>query len=303
MSVSIPSTTRHQHPNTLAEKVSIQCADGVNLAAILCTSTQPHAALMLSGGTGFKKEFYLPMAHFLAEHGFATVVYDYRGTCESAPNDMRNCDYSYLDYGQQDMPAVLDFLDARFPALPKLIFGHSVGGQKVGLMPNLHKVKGLVCYATSVGYLPYMPWSYRLKSYYFFYLFAPISIALWGYVAAKRFKIMEDLPGRIVKQWRAWCAQPDHYFDPKFYGKSVPRGSYAQMPFPIHVFWASDDPISNTRSVPGFWKHVKSEAGVSFQLLRPEDWNTKKIDHYGLFRVQFKDSLWREVLGALQRML
>ncbi|WP_353483026.1 alpha/beta fold hydrolase [Haliscomenobacter sp.] len=297
-----PIPTSNQ-PKTSSEKLSITCADGVTLAAILCVPNEPKAALMLSGGTAFKKEFYLPIAHFLAEHGFATVVYDYRGTCESAPATMRHCNYSYLDYGQQDMPAVLNYLDTRFPALPKLIFGHSVGGLKVGLMPNLHLVKGMVCFATSVGYLPYMPWSYRLKSYYFFYLFAPLSIALWGYVAAKRFRIMEDLPGRIVMQWRAWCGKPDHYFDPKFYGKTVPIGAYDQIPFPIHVFWASDDPISNARSVPRFWQHVKSQAGIGFTQWRPEDWNVKKIEHHGLFKSQFKKSLWLEILGALQRML
>lgn len=299
MSANIPTRS----PLAQTEKVSIVCTDGVPLSAILCAPQQAKAALMLSGGTGFKKEFYLPLANYLAEHGLATIIYDYRGTGESRPADMRNCDFSFLDYGQKDMPAVLDFLDARYPNLPKLILGHSVGGQQVGFMPNVHKVKGLVAVATSVGYLPYMPWGYRLKSYYFFYLFTPLSILLKGYVAAKRFKIMEDLPRKVVTQWRAWCSKPNYFFDPKFYRKSVPIGTFDQMPFPIHVFWATDDPISNTRSVPAFWNHVKSEDGLSFQVLRPQDWSTSKIDHYGVFRAQFKDSLWKEVLGALQRML
>lgn len=299
MSANIPT----RNTLTQAEKISITCDDGVQLAAVLCAPQQVKAAVMLSGGTGFKKEFYLPIAHYLAEHGLATLVYDYRGTGESRPSDMRNCEFSFLDYGQKDMPAVLDFLDARYPELPKLILGHSAGGQQVGFMPNTHKVKGLVAVATSVGYLPYMPLAYRLKSYYFFYFITPISILLKGYVAAKRFKIMEDLPRKVVTQWRAWCSKANYFFDSKIYGKSVPVGVFAQMPFPIHVLWASDDPISNARSVPAFWKHVKSEVGLSFQVLRPEDWNTSKLDHYGMFRAQFKDSIWREILGALQRML
>lgn len=299
MSANIPTRS----PLAQTEKLSITCTDGVLLSAVLCAPAQAQAAIMLSGGTGFKKEFYLPLANYLAEQGLATIVYDYRGTGESKPGDMRQCSFSFLDYGQKDMPAVLDFLDARYPNLPKLILGHSAGGQQVGFMPNVHKVKGLVAVATSVGYLPYMPWGYRLKSYYFFYLFSPLSILLKGYVAAKRFKIMEDLPRKVVMQWRAWCSKPNYFFDPKFYGKSVPIGAFDQMPFPIHVFWTTDDPISNARSVPTFWNNVKSEAGLSFQVLRPEDWNTPKIDHYGVFRAQFKDSLWREVLGALQRML
>lgn len=299
MSANIPT----RNALTQAEKINITCADGVQLAAVLCAPPQARAAVMLSGGTGYKKEFYLPIAHYLAEHGLATIIYDYRGTCESRVADMRHCDFSFLDYGQKDMPAVLNFLDTRYPDLPKLILGHSVGGQQVGFMPNVHQVKGLVAVATSVGYLPYMPWAYRLKSYYFFYLFTPISILLKGYVATKRFKIMEDLPRKVVTQWRAWCSKPNYFFDPQFYGKSVPLGFFAQMPFPIHVFWASDDPISNARSVSTFWKQVKSEAGLSFQTLRPEDWNTQKIDHHGMFKAQFKDSIWREILGALQRMM
>lgn len=288
---------------TQAEKIKISCADGVQLSAILCIGAQPKAVVMLSGGTGFKKEFYLPIAHYLAEHELATMVYDYRGTGESKPENMRNCDYKFLDCGQKDMPAVLDFLDNRFPDLPKLILGHSAGGQQVGFIPNLHKVKGLVAVATSVGYLPFMPLGYRLKSYYFFYLFSPVSVLLKGYVAAKRFNIMEDLPRKLVAEWRRWCSKPAYFFDPKFYGKSVPKGAFEALPFPVHVFWATDDPISNVRSVPAFWKHVKSKVGLSFQVLRPEDWNTKKIDHHGMFRAQFKDSIWREILGALQRMV
>lgn len=299
MSANIPTRS----PLAQTEKLNISCTDGVPLSAVLCIPAEPRAAVMLSGGTGFKKEFYLPLANYLAEHGLATIVYDYRGTGESKPADMRQCRFSFLDYGQKDMPAVLDFLDVRYPNLPKLILGHSAGGQQVGFMPNVHKVKGLVAVATSVGYLPYMPLGYRLKSYYFFYLFTPLSILLKGYVAAKRFKIMEDLPRKVATQWRAWCNKPNYFFDQKFYGKSVPIGVFDQMPFPIHVFWATDDPISNTRSVPAFWNHVKSADGLGFQALRPEDWNTRKIDHYGVFRAQFKDSLWREVLGALQRML
>lgn len=287
-------------PMAQPEKILITCVDGIQLAAMLCTPDQPKAAVMLSGGTGFKKEFYLPMASFLAEHGFATIVYDYRGTCESAPKDMRNCRYSFLDYGQKDMPAVLDYLDARFPELPKLILGHSVGGQQIGFMPNVHKVRGLVCVCTSVGYLPYMPWSYRLKSYYFFYLFTPISILLKGYVAAKSFKIMEDLPRKVVTEWRAWCARPDYFFDAKYYGKTVPKGYFDQLPFPIHIFWTSDDPIANKRAVSQFWNNVKSMAGMSFRRLDPAAWNTPQIGHHGLFRSQFKDTLWQEVLWSLQ---
>jgi predicted alpha/beta hydrolase len=291
------------HPLTQIEDLKIQCSDGVNLAATLVQASPARAAVLLSGGTGFRKEFYLNFAKYLAENGLTCLVFDYRGTAGSRAADMRNCDYDYLDYGQKDMPAMLDYLEERFPNLPKLLLGHSVGGQKAGFMPNLSQAKGLVCFATSVGYFAYMPWSYRLKALFFFYVFTPISVALTGYVAAKRFGFMEDLPRRVASTWRRLCSVRSYFFDPRIYGVSVPKGAFEDYPIPVQVFWATDDEISNARSVPEFWKHVKSHQPITFQELNPAAWGLEKIGHHGVFPKKFKDSLWPEVLQALERML
>jgi predicted alpha/beta hydrolase len=71
------------------------------------------------------------------------------------------------------MPAVLDWLEARFPGRPLLLLGHSVGAQQVGLMPNVRKLAGLVAVATSVGYWRYMPWATASKRTSFFISSAP----------------------------------------------------------------------------------------------------------------------------------
>jgi hypothetical protein len=56
-------------------------------------------------------------------------------------------------------------------------------------------------------------------STYFFHLFTPISIKLTGYVVAKKFGIMEDLPINVVREWKAWCGQPDYFLTPGFMAK------------------------------------------------------------------------------------
>jgi predicted alpha/beta hydrolase len=284
--------------------LKITCADGVPLAALLIEPIQsPIAAVPINGGTGFTKEFYLPFAQYLAENGFATVVFDYRGTRESAPANMRHCDYTFLDYGQKDMPAVLDFMDARYPTLPKLVFGHSVGGQQIGFMPNHAKIKGLVTYASSVGYTGFMPLLYRLKTWYFFNIVTPLSIALTGYVKAKRLNIMEDLPRQVVLDWRNWCAVPEYFFNEKYYGKTVPKAHFQDLNFPIHIYWAEDDPIANKEAVAMFWKHVKSSKGIDIQRLVPIEWGLDKLDHYGFFRRQCRENLWVEAVQKLNSFL
>jgi predicted alpha/beta hydrolase len=284
--------------------IKVTCQDGVELAALLIEPTQaPRAAVMMSGGTGFKKEFYLPFANFLAAHGFAVITYDYRGTCGSAPADLSTCRYNYWEYGTQDMPAVLETLETRYPTLPKLIFGHSVGGQKVGLMPNFRKVKGLVTFATGAGYLAAMRMPYRLKAWYFFKIFTPLSILFTGYVKAKSFNIMENLPATVVRHWAAWCDVPDYFFNKKYYGTQIPKGHFHELSYPIHIFWATDDPLATWQNVSTFWSYAKSEKGIDFQALDPKDYGNQTIDHFGFFRKNFRDSLWQLGLNKLEEML
>jgi predicted alpha/beta hydrolase len=283
--------------------LKIVCTDGVELAALLLEPKSPKAVIQLNGGTGFKKEFYLAFAQYLTEQGYVTIIYDYRGTCESAPTDMRDCDYTFLDYGTKDMPAVLQYLEEQYPHLPKLIFGHSVGGQMIGHIPNIKPIKGLVCMGTSVGYIRNMPLGYRLKSWYFFKIFSPLSIQLTGYVRAKKFGIMEDLPRKVVQDWSAWCSAKNYFFDKKYYGITVPKGQYQDYTFPVHVFWTTDDPICNKRNLDIFWQQVKSTQSIDFQKLIPSDWHTKSIGHHGFFKKNFKDTLWREALNKLDSFL
>jgi predicted alpha/beta hydrolase len=281
------------------KSIKVTCEDGVELAALLIEPENPKAVVQINGGTAFKKEFYLNFARYLSEHGFVTIVYDYRGCCESAPPDLAKCDYSFLDVGIKDMPAVLDFLDAQYPHLDKLIFGHSVGGQQIGFMRNHMKIKALVCFAVSVGYIKKLRVPYRYKAYFFFKIFTPLSIFFTGYVKAKPFGFMENLNARLVREWAAWCDVPEYFFNEKYYGKSVPKGHFQDLTFPIHVYWASDDLLSNSDTIPLLWKHIKSTQSIDFQELTPQNYGAKSIDHHGFFRKDFKETLWKNALEKL----
>lgn len=284
------------------QKIKIICEDGVELAAILLTPNgHPKAVVQINSATATPKEYYLPFANYLVENGFVACVYDYRGTCESTPEGgLRGCTYDYVMFGKLDMPAVLEYLDVQFPALPKLIMGHSVGGQKVGMMPNHKKIKGMVTFATSVGYWGFMPWKYRIQTHFFFQIFTPISNVLFGYVAAKRIGLMEDLPKQIVLDWRNWCSVPDYFFDRKYAPESADRGFFQDLQFPIQVYWTTDDPISNARSVPRFWMHVKSTGGIKIDCIKPKEIGAKEIGHFGFFRKKFKETLWVKALKDLE---
>lgn len=286
----------------ITQPFETRCADGVRIAGSLLIPEKPVAVVQFNAGTGAKKEFYLPFLEFLAENGYLCCLWDYRGAGESAPPSLRGCGYSFRDYGMQDMPAVKAFLQGRFPDLPLYMVCHSAGGQQIGFMPDLSGVRGMVAFAVSAGYLPAMPVHYRLLSAYFFYLFTPVSIALTGYVAAKRFRIMEDLPKNVALEWRDWCSSPDYFFDPKFAGVIVPTQAYAQLPFPIHLYWTPDDTISNERNTRRFWSHIGSERGIRMEEVKAADYGVKEMGHFGFFRRSQRERLWPKVLDVLRAM-
>lgn len=289
--------------NHLTEKFSTQCEDGVVLKGIVIIPENPKAIVQFNGGTAAKKEFYKPFLMYLADHGYASCLWDYRGSGESAPDRLNECNYQFIDYGTKDMPAVKKFLKSRFPNLPYLIFGHSVGGQQVGFMDDLHDCKGMVAFAVSTGYLPHMPISYRLLSWYFFYIFTPLSILLTGFLKARKFGYMEDLPAGVVLQWREWCSKSDYFFNEQYYGKDVPEGNFKQLSFPIHIYWVTDDPISNRRSIPSFWKNIESSHPIEFSRYDPSDLNENKVGHFGFFKRKMQNTLWLEARLKLDQFL
>ena len=279
------------------------CEDGVILKGSLFIPKQPKAVIQFNGGTAVKKEFYFPFITFLAENDYLVCSWDYRGSGESAPENLSKCDFKYSDYGTKDMPAVKSFLSSKYPELSILIFGHSAGGQQVGFMHNCQDYKGMVCFAVSTGYAPQFKWNYRLMSFYFFYIFSPLSILFKGYVVAKPFGYMENLPKNVVLEWRDWCHKKHYFFDQKFYKKMVPEGYFNDMPFPIHLFWTNDDKISNKKNTNDYWKNVKSGFGICFQELIPSEYQEKEINHFGFFKKRMSKKLWPLALQKLNEFL
>jgi predicted alpha/beta hydrolase len=281
------------------ERFETRCEDGVVLRGILLIPQIPKAVVQFNGGTAAKKEFYLPFLTYLAEQGYICCLWDYRGSGASAPLRMRGCYYKYRDYGMKDMPAIQRFLIKRYTDLPLLLFGHSVGGQQMAFATDLSAYKGMVGFAVSTGYFGNMTWRYRLLYLFFFYFFAPLSTLLWGYVRAKPFGLMENLPKNVVLEWRAWCRREAYFFDPTFAHVTVPTRRYEAIPFPMSIFWTTDDDISNAANTRGFWRYVTGCYEVRFRKIEPSEFGGKMINHFGFFLKDKRDTLWVEAKKEL----
>ncbi|MFH6946758.1 alpha/beta fold hydrolase [Flavobacterium sp. FlaQc-50] len=277
------------------------CKDGTQLNGTLFIPDNPKAVVQFNCGTGTSEKIYLSFLTYLAENGYLCCLWNYRGTKKT--DNLKNSNIKFSDYGTKDMPAIKAYLDNRFPNLPFLFIGHSAGGQQIGFVNDLANVIGNINIAVSSGYYPNMPFGYRMKAYFFFYIFSPISALLTGFVKAKPYGLMENLPKKVVSEWRDWLEKQDYFFDKNFYGKTVPTGNFKNFKFPIHVYYATDDTISNAKNTNAFWRNVKSEKEISFTELTPGEFGLKKIDHFGYFRKTMKDKLWTDVVTRLDNLL
>ena len=103
---------------------------------------------------GASASYYRPFAQALARALAGTVVLaDLRGQGESEVRASRGARFGYREIVEQDVPALLDTLAARFRYGPLFVIGHSLGGQ-LATLSALHRqdrLAGLVLVAAGTA--------------------------------------------------------------------------------------------------------------------------------------------------------
>ena len=110
-------------------------ADGLPLSVCVVAPEDgaPRALVQLAHGMAEHKERYLPFMEFLAEHGFASIINDHRGHGASVKSSA-DLGYFYADGANalvKDLHQLTLWFRARYPGLPLILFGHSMGSLAV----------------------------------------------------------------------------------------------------------------------------------------------------------------------------
>ena len=278
-------------------KIQLPSRDGLLLDALLLESNaKVKGVVQLAGGTGIKKEFYLNFARYLQEQGYHTLLFDYRGIGGSKPQSLRGFEAKNHEWGQKDMAGVLDWLDDRYPSLPKFLVGHSAGGQQLGMMDNHHKFSKALLISSSTGY-----WKWIASPYKYFTLFVwqgltPLMLNTVGYLPASWFGLGEDLPKGVAAEWRSWCLNSTYFG--KYFGTVIQKQFYSEVKIPMHFLYPEDDPIVTDKTVAslrGFYTSAK--ATTEKLILR--DHHLQKVGHLGFFSRKSKEQLWGKAVTYL----
>lgn len=268
--------------------LTIPARDGHPLAALVLAPPAPRALLILQGGTGIPRGFYLKYARHAAGRGYVVVLFDYRGVGGSRPASLRGFEAYMRWWGERDMPAVLDWAIAEYPALPRAILGHSAGAQLVGLMPNHAEVGAVAAIAAGTGHWRLLQVPYRWFSLLAWYGLAPLFLPAFGYFPARRLGLGEDLPAGVAWEWRDWCLNPPYIG--RRLGETMHAPHYDQVRTPIRAWAFTDDPIAHPASTRELMR-LYTSAPVTVTPVTPAEAGVRRIGHLDFFRERCR-SLW-----------
>jgi len=259
----------------------------------------PHASatVLLHPATAVTQEYYAPFAAWLAARGFNVVTYDYRGTGRSRPHSLRGFQVSMSEWIDGDVGTVTRWAAARFPGVPLLAVGHSVGGHAIGLAPESARLRAAVLVASHAGASRTVRgFAERLRVRFVLRVLAPLLCALSGYMPGRRIGLGEDLPRGVMLEWAGWTALPRYFFDDP---RVDAARRMAQVEIPLLVLGFNDDPWANPQAVDMLVSHLV-KAKIERRNIDPRAVGVPAIGHMGFFRRRCEAPLWGQVADWLE---
>ncbi len=287
------------------DNITFPATDGYPLGATLFLprGTKRHAVL-ISSATAVPRKMYSGFASYLAGRGSAVLTYDYRGTGNSRqksltgynqPRSLKGFKTSMSDWAELDAAAAVAWMRQRYKNLPLNYVGHSFGGQALGLLPNNTDVSRALLIAAQAGYWKLMAFPERYRVYAMLNFIGNPLTGLMGYTPGWS-GLGEDLPKGVFEQWVKWVKSERYMFDNS--------GLKALENFPkyqgaLRALCISDDPWATRKAVEllcsGF-----TATKPEIVTVTPASAGAAKIGHFGFFRPEYRDTLWRGAAEWLQ---
>ncbi|MGB7481928.1 MAG: alpha/beta fold hydrolase [Burkholderiaceae bacterium] len=274
------------------KSVNIPVSDGSAIGATLWEVEQATAVVLLHPATAVVQEYYYAFARYLSGRGLHVLVYDYRGTGRSRPASLRDSRVSMADWMEDDVGAVTRWAAARYPGLPLLAVGHSVGGHAIALSSATRELRAAVLVASHAGVTRTIRGALeRLRVWLVMRLLAPLLCRLFGYMPGRRLGLGEDLPRGVMLQWSRWSRMPRYFYnDPAM--QAAQRA--ARVDLPLLVLGFDDDPWANPRAITLLLEPLVN-ATVDRRQIAPAEAGVPVVGHMGFFRKRCADTLWPRV--------
>jgi predicted alpha/beta hydrolase len=287
------------------DDITFPAADGYLLGATLFLPRgAKRNAVLINSATAVPRRIYKGFASYLARRGCAVLTYDYRGIGDSRqksltgynqPRSLVGFKTSMSDWAALDVTSAVSWMRQRYKDLPLGYVGHSFGGQALGLLANNTEVSRALLIAAQAGYWKLMasPERYRVYARLNF-IGAPLT-RLLGYAPGWS-GLGEDLPKGVFEQWTGWVMSPHYLFDD---ARLAALANFPNYRGAMRALCLSDDPWATRPAVELLCAGYVS-AKPDILTVAPADAGASRIGHFGFFRPEHRDTLWRGAAEWLQ---
>jgi predicted alpha/beta hydrolase len=291
--------------DVFVDDITLPATDGYLLGATLFLprGAKRHAVL-INSGAAIPRKLYRGFAGYLARRGCAVLTYDYRGTGDSRQKAMTGYNQmkslvgfsaTMSDWAALDAAAAVAWMRQRYKTLPLNYVGHSFGGQALGLLANNTEVSRALFIAAQAGYWKLMPAPERYRVYAMLNFVGLPLTRLLGYTPGWS-GLGQDLPKGAFEQWVGWVMSERYLFtDPNLPGLS----NFANYKGALRALCLADDPWA-TRPAVGLLCSGFTAIEPDILTITPADVGVSKIGHFGFFRPEHRDTLWRGAAEWIQ---
>lgn len=258
-------------------------------------SGSSNVILIIAPAMGVKQSFYQRFSEFAKDKGISVITFDYLGIGNSLNENIKYNKDFLISWGNRDLEAVIKYSIERFPSHKKVVLGHSVGGQLIGLAPSIVDLDKIILMSAQSGYWGYWKGFNKVKMFLNWHLLFPILTYFIGYMPSKKFSKMENLPKNIAKQWAKWCRNPNYLFD--YFSED--KTFFSKIKCEITSVSFDDDFFAPKKSVDWLSGKFKN-AVLKRKHFFPSDFNVSKIGHFDAFKSDFKNNIWKFLLKEIK---
>lgn len=289
--VDIPAAPAGEPAAPKSREIAIPAEDGCVLAATLFepASQRPGPLVCIAAGAGIARRFYTRFAGYLAERGVTALTFDYRAIGGSRREPIKGSPVRMRDWCLRDVPGVIAWAARTYPDHPLHWVGHSMGGFATGLAHNNHLVARQLNVGTLNGYWGRMAVPERYRVLVMMGGLGPLIVRAAGYMPG-RMMGGEDMPGPAFLEWRSWCMTPGFLFD----DATLPgRENFARFTAPLRAIQISDDVWGTEAAVGAMTERYTASRDRTTWRVTPAEAGVASIGHFGFFRPEARDTLWK----------
>jgi len=262
-------------------------------------AAEPRVVVCVAAATGVSSRLYRPFAAFLAERGYAVIIFDLPWLGLSFPDgtDIKSEDskrealiaagtsakFSKDWAGAID--ACLGLLRDRYPRAELVHVGHSNGAHLLALCPNRRHVARALYMSAATPFCEYYPEpSERYE----------VNEQLWaeadelGYWPSKSIGLGDDLPIGMGREWTEW------QYHPRYWAGFFPDHASTHQVRTLSI-WPTDDPVGSIEKIDKSL-HCLDIADCTRLAIDPERQGWPACGHIQSFGPGQKPFLWSLVM-------